>query len=25
MDRGEKIALHPDGRVKYTDWEDRRR
>lgn len=23
--RGEKIALHPDGRVKYTDWEDRRR
>ncbi len=25
MDRGEKIDLHPDGRVKYTDWEERRR
>ena len=23
--RGEKIVLNPDGRVKYTDWEERRR
>ena len=25
MARGEKIDLHPDGRVQYTDWEERRR
>ncbi|MBR3450410.1 MAG: 5'-nucleotidase C-terminal domain-containing protein [Bacteroidales bacterium] len=25
MARGEKIVLNPDGRVKYTDWEERRR
>ena len=25
MARGEKIVLQPDGRVKYTDWEERRR
>ena len=25
MDRGEKIVLAPDGRVQYTDWEERRR
>jgi len=25
MNRGEKIVLAPDGRVKYTDWEERRR
>ena len=24
MARGEKIVLQPDGRVKYTDWEERR-
>lgn len=24
-ERGEKIVLQPDGRVKYTDWEERRR
>ncbi|MCR5710005.1 MAG: 5'-nucleotidase C-terminal domain-containing protein [Bacteroidales bacterium] len=25
MDRGESISLKPDGRVQYTDWEERRR
>lgn len=25
MQRGEKIVLNPDGRIKYTDWEERRR
>ena len=25
MARGEKISLHTDGRVQYTDWEERRR
>ena len=25
MNRGEKISLHTDGRVQYTDWEERRR
>lgn len=25
MARGEKIDLHTDGRVQYTDWEERRR
>ena len=25
MERGEKIVLKPDGRVQYTDWEDRKR
>ena len=25
MERGEKIVLAPDGRVQYTDWEERRR
>lgn len=24
MERGEKISLHRDGRVQYTDWEERR-
>lgn len=25
MERGEKIVLAPDGRINYTDWEERRR
>ena len=25
MEKGETIALKPDGRIKYTDWEERRR
>ncbi len=25
MARGEKIVLQPDGRIQYTDWEERRR
>ena len=25
MARGETISLHPDGRIVYTDWEERRR
>ena len=24
MERGETISLHTDGRVQYTDWEERR-
>ena len=25
MEKGETIALKPDGRIKYTDWKERRR
>ena len=25
MERGETLSLHTDGRVQYTDWEERRR